>query len=851
MFKRNKINNYRRGLALRRSTVASALACLVLLGTALQVSAQSFPNVPHGSGAAAVFPPGTISTYAGKQYISTGASDSSTSLCGAQTDGLGDGCTATNSYFWGPNAFAYDVSGNLYIADWQNDIIRMVSKSGIITVFAGIPGHPSGTVCASASDVYGDGCPATQATLASPEAVVVDGSGNVFITDSGDNLVRMVNTSGIISVVAGAVVSPPTACGASPNPLTDIGTTASYGATGGAALGTAMCYPNALAFDPSSGNLYISDFYNYRILMVTPDITTGAGIVSALVGGSFTPTVCMTGSDDYNDGCPPTQAWINQVQDLAVDATGNLYFTDSLDNLVREVVSPTSGTPKLKLLAGIGSGVGYGDNGYTGDGGPGTSALLNQPFGIKLDSAGNVYFSDRCNNVIREISSATGNISTIAGTYSLSNTNLCSGTGAPGVISTETGSTIGDGGPATSALFNFPTRLWVDGAGNLLIADYGNNVVRQVNVSAAPSVAFASTTVDHASAETDVTVTNNGSSSLKVTSVSVPTNFNLNGSGNTCSSSEFTLAVGATCVLGIEFEPTAGGILSGNLILTDNSATGTTQKLALSGTGVAPPPASQTITFANPGTQLDGGTYTLNATASSGLAVSYAITAGSSVAKLSGNVLTFTGTGSVTVQATQAGDSGYTAATPVSETFNVVMAAYTLPASSTLSGVSISAGGSGTATFTVTSSNYAGTVSFVTSVTTTNGTAADVTATVPSVTLKSGGTATATLTVSTTSGAANHAPVTPWKNGGALMICAVLMGVPFSLRRKKVAAVLLTALAVSLIGLMVACGGGSSSQKTVAPPPPPAARVYTITVTPTGSGTVQNPSAITVTATVQ
>jgi hypothetical protein len=152
--------------------------------------------------------------------------------------------------------------------------------------------------------------------------------------------------------------------------------------------------------------------------------------------------------------------------------------------------------------------------------------------------------------------------------------------------------------------------------------------------------------------------------------------------------------------------------------------------------------------------------------------------------------------------------------------------------------------GSSTVALALTSTNYAGTVSFATSVTSTNGTASNVTASATSFTLTNGGTGTSTLTITASASAANHTPAVPWKSGGAVVFCAVLLGVPFS-RRKRAVAVLLTAMAISLAGFLMACGGGGS--KT---PPPPAARTYTVTVTPTGSGTVTNPAAVTVTVTV-
>ncbi len=857
-----------------------------------------------GTGPSAAFVPGTISTFAGVQY--------STATTSGQESG--DGGPATQAYFWGPNSFALDGTGNIYIADWQNYVVRKVdAKTGVITLVAGIPGISTGVigvnVCSAASDAYGDGCPAGQATLYYPEAVLVDGSGNLFITDSGDNLVRMVaptangiTSNGIISLVAGAVVTTPTACQTSP--------ASTYGGDGPTALGVALCYTNALTLD-ASGNLYISDYFNNEIHMVAPGSNgvTGGGAITTVAGGGTTATLAACTTDPiYGNGCLATGAILRQPQDLAVDASGNLYIADNLDNMVREVTAAATGTGIITALAGPGYG-------YGGDGSAAIAAKINGPFGLKLDGAGNIYFTEYGNNTVRQIAT-NGIISTVAG-------NFAAGAGYSG-----------DGGPATSAQLNTPTRIWSDGAGNLLIADYGNNVVRRVDVSDGPTVpAFASTSVGQASTAQNVTMLNNGTSSLKVSKVAVAADFNLNGSGNTCSSSGFTLTAGTptaaaqTCVFGIEFEPTVGNGISGSVALTDNSITGTTQTIGLSGTGVLD---SQTITFPDPVTQAYGVPLTLVATASSGLPVSFSVTTGASIATLNADVLTFSGVGSVTVlasqggndsyaaapsvsqtftvaaesqkitfanpgnqtygeapitlsasassglsvtfkvtsgpatvsgstltltgpgsvtfQAAQAGDTDYAAATSVSQTFSVAATpTYTLSVNS--AGVSIAVGGSGTATFTVTSNNYAGTVSFATSVTTTNGNAADVTASATPVALTSGGTTTSTLTITTTSGAANRAPAVPWKSSGVVMLCAVLLGAPFSFRRNRAIAVLLTIVAISLAAFLMACGEGSSSSKPA--PPQQAARTYTVTVTPAGSGLVTNATAATVTVTVQ
>jgi subtilase family serine protease len=197
--------------------------------------------------------------------------------------------------------------------------------------------------------------------------------------------------------------------------------------------------------------------------------------------------------------------------------------------------------------------------------------------------------------------------------------------------------------------------------------------------------------------------------------------------------------------------------------------------------------------------------------------------------------------GSDLITATYGGDANF-AASSGSTTLTVAMPTYAL-AASTLS-ITTTAGGSATAKLTLVSADYNGAVTFATSASLANGTAPSVSASAPSVTLTSNGSGTSTLTITTTTSAANRTPIVPWKSGGMMLLCAVVLGTPCTLRRKRAAEVLLTALAISLAGLLMSCGGSSSSSTTRA------ASIYSVTVTPTGTGTVTNPAPVTITVTV-
>ena len=167
---------------------------------------------------------------------------------------------------------------------------------------------------------------------------------------------------------------------------------------------------------------------------------------------------------------------------------------------------------------------------------------------------------------------------------------------------------------------------------------------------------------------------------------------------------------------------------------------------------------------------------------------------------------------------------------------------YTLGASS--NSITIPAGSNAQLNLSLTATNYPGTVSFATSVSSIDGTPSAVSASASSVSFASSTTGSSTLTITATKSAANRSPGLPWKSGGPVMLCAVLMGAPLTGCRKRAMAVLLTALAITAASLLVACGGSGGSST-------PSPLTYIVTVTPTGSGTVMNPAAITVTVNVQ
>jgi len=355
--------------------------------------------------------------------VSTG-SGTITMIAGTGLNGYGgDGGPATQAQLASPSGIAVDGAGNLYIADTNNNRVReVVGGGGNFT-----PGAIT-TVAGMGSPGYGgDGGPATQAMLGNPDRIAIDSGGNLYIADAGNNRVRKVAAgSGTITTVVG------------------IGGSGS-GGDGGLATQAQLTSPAGVVVD-GAGNLYIADNGNNRVRKVA----AGSGLITTVAGA---------GGPGYGgDGGPATQALLSSPNGIAADGAGNLYIADTNNNRVRKVVT---GSGMITTVAGTGF------NGYGGDGGPASQALLANPNGIAMDGAGNLYIADTNNNRVREVAAGSGLITTVAGT------------GGPGPG--------GDGGPSTQAQLNRPFGVAMDGAGNLYIADTGNNRVRKVTNGGAAS----------------------------------------------------------------------------------------------------------------------------------------------------------------------------------------------------------------------------------------------------------------------------------------------------------------------------------------------------------------------------
>lgn len=260
----------------------------------------------------------------------------------------------------------------------------------------------------------------------SPEGVAVDGSGNVYVGDSGNNLIRIISAGGVVTTLAGGGSSGGTASG-------------NTNATGTSAT---FDQPRGLAVD-SSGNVYAADAENYLIRKVT-----SGGVVSTLAGDP------IYGEPGDVDGAGVT-AEFNDPTAVAVDSSGVVYVADTGNGLIRKI----STSDVVSTFAGGGL---SNTSGYNYANGAGTRANFYNPFGIAVDSSGNLYVADTSNNIIRKIDTS-GNVTTLAGGGSTGGTTS-------GYVNAN----------GMSAEFNNPLGVTVDSSGNVYVADTSNNVIRKI-----------------------------------------------------------------------------------------------------------------------------------------------------------------------------------------------------------------------------------------------------------------------------------------------------------------------------------------------------------------------------------
>jgi len=274
---------------------------------------------------------------------------------GSGTAGAIDG-TRVQASFNFPAGIAMDVSGFLFVADKQNNIIRIISPQGVVNTIAG-------TTVAGFSNAK------DSVKFNSPAGVAVDGAGNVYVADQSNSLIRAINNQGVVTTFAG--------------------TTGAAGLVNGPGTTALFNGPTGVATD-LNGNVYVADNGNNVIRKIT-----AKGIVTTFAGSG------ARGASDGNGSA----ATFNQPQSLAVDAGGNVYVADRGNNLIRKI------TPDGVVTTVAGTGSAGAANGI------GTAASFNGPAGIAVDASGNLYVGDSNNNLIRKIT-PSGTVSTLAGTGS-------------------------------------------------------------------------------------------------------------------------------------------------------------------------------------------------------------------------------------------------------------------------------------------------------------------------------------------------------------------------------------------------------------------------------------------------
>ncbi len=373
----------------------------------------------------------------------------------------GDGGPATRAELGGPGGVAVDGAGNLVIPG--NNRVRVVAARTGRFYRRAMTGGDIYTVAGDGTSGFsGDGGPATRAELGGPGRLAVDRAGNLVLTDTGNNRIR------VVAVRTGRFYRRAMKAG-------DIYTVAGDGAfgffgDGGPATKARLRFPSAVALD-GAGNLVFTDTKNNRIRVIAA--RTGTFYRRAMKAGDIYTVAGDGAFGFFGDGRPATRAELGSPSDVAVDGAGNLVIADTNNNRVQVVAASTGRFYGRAMKAGdiyTVAGNGDGTGGFSGDGGPAIKAELAVPYGVTVDGAGNLVIADSFNNRIRVVAARTGRFYRRA--MKAGDIYTLAGDGARGFS--------GDGGPATQAELAFPTGAIADRAGNLVIADPGNDRIRAV-----------------------------------------------------------------------------------------------------------------------------------------------------------------------------------------------------------------------------------------------------------------------------------------------------------------------------------------------------------------------------------
>lgn len=372
-----------------------------------------------------------------------------TTLAGTSSAGFANG-TGIAASFNRPTGVAVDASGNVFVADMGNNCIRKITAAGVVTTFAGsgVGGSTNGT--------------GTSAEFNNPKGVAVDSSGNLYVADTKNQIIRKVTSAGVVSTFAGSGIG---------------------GFTDGTGTAAQFSWPTGVAVDSASALVYVADHSNHSIRKIT-----AAGAVTTLAG---------TGTRTFANGTG-TAAGFEYPTGLTVDSSGNVYVVESRGSRIRKITSAAVVT----TLAGSGS------DGYVE--GTGTAARFGKPHGVAVDGSGNLYIGDTLNQRLRKVTSS-GVVTTLAGSVSsavasgaplytthglavdssgnvyvtdMRGMRICkvSSTGATTDLAGSGSPSFADGTGA-GASFSRPHDVVIDVSGNVYVADTANNSIRKITAA--------------------------------------------------------------------------------------------------------------------------------------------------------------------------------------------------------------------------------------------------------------------------------------------------------------------------------------------------------------------------------